>query len=193
MDTGKDGLPIVGFQNASAFAEWLRSEHERSEGIWLKIPKKVSGEGGPSYGEALKQALRFGWIDSQKAALDSSFYLQRFTPRRPKSRWSRINRKKAEVLLATGEMEVTGLAEVDAAKADGRWDAAYNSHATATVPDDLARALSKNKAANAFFDQLSSQNRYAILYRIEEAKRADTRARRITKYVDMCSRKETLY
>jgi uncharacterized protein YdeI (YjbR/CyaY-like superfamily) len=158
----------------------------------LKIAKGGAAS-GPSYGEALDEALRFGWIDGQKAKLDASFYLQRFTPRRRRSRWSRVNCARAEALIAAGRMERARQLEVDRARADGRWDAAYDSHRTATVPDDLARALDADPPARAFFDALSSQNRYAILYRVQEAKRLATRAARIAKFVAMCARGETLH
>jgi uncharacterized protein YdeI (YjbR/CyaY-like superfamily) len=188
-----DQLPVRGFASAKALGAWLAKQHAKSPGIWLKIPKRGSGEPGPTYAEALDEALRFGWIDSQKATFDDAFFLQRFTPRGPKSKWSKINRDKAEALIAAGRMEPAGLAAIAAAKRDGRWDAAYDSHRTATVPPDLQRALEANPAALAFFEGLSSQNRYSILYRIQDAKRADTRARRIEKFVAMCARGETLW
>jgi uncharacterized protein YdeI (YjbR/CyaY-like superfamily) len=189
----KDQLPIRGFASGKAFGTWLAKQHAKSPGIWLKIPKRGSGEAGPSYAEALDEALRFGWIDSQKATFDDAFFLQRFTPRGPRSKWSKINREKAEALIEAGRMERAGLAMVEAAKADGRWDAAYDSPRTATVPADLQLALDADPAAKAFFATLSSQNRYAILYRIQEAKRADTRARRVEKFVAMCARGETVW
>lgn len=189
--TSKDQLPIRGFASAKAFGSWLVKQHAKSPGIWLEIPKRGSGKSGPTYAEALDEALRFGWIDSQKATGDDTCFLQRFTPRGPKSKWSKINREKVAVLIAAGRMEAAGLAAIEAAKQDGRWDAAYDSHRTATVPPDLQLALDANPEANAFFAKLSSQNRYSILYRIQEAKRADTRARRIEKFVEMCARGET--
>jgi uncharacterized protein YdeI (YjbR/CyaY-like superfamily) len=191
--TSKDQLPIRGFASAKAFGNWLAKQHAKSPGIWLEIPKRGSGKLGPTYAEALDEALRFGWIDSQKAPFDDSCFLQRFTPRGPKSRWSKVNREKIAVLIAAGRMEAAGLAAVEAAKQDGRWDAAYDSHRTATVPPDLQLALDADPKAKAFFAGLSSQNRYAILYRIQEAKRADTRARRIEKFVSMCARGETVW
>jgi uncharacterized protein YdeI (YjbR/CyaY-like superfamily) len=190
--TSKDHLPILGFASAKAFGSWLAKQHAKSPGIWLEIPKRGSGKRGPTYAEALDEALRFGWIDSQKAKGDDSCFLQRFTPRGPKSRWSKINREKIAVLIAAGRMEPAGLAVVEAAKQDGRWEAAYDSHRTATVPPDLQLALDANAKAKTFFAGLSSQNRFAILYRVQEAKRADTRARRIEKFVGMCARGETL-
>lgn len=191
--TTKDELPIRGFASAKAFGTWLAKQHTKSPGIWLKIPKRGSGEPGPTYAEALDEALRFGWIDSQKATLDDAFFLQRFTPRGPRSKWSKINRDKIAALIEAGRMEPAGLAAVEAAKQDGRWDAAYDSHRTATVPPDLQLALDADPKAKVFFAGLSSQNRYAILYRIQEAKRADTRAKRIEKFVAMCARGETIW
>jgi uncharacterized protein YdeI (YjbR/CyaY-like superfamily) len=190
--TTKDELPIRGFASAKALGAWLAKQHAKSPGIWLKIPKRGSGEPGPTYVEALDEALCFGWIDSQKATYDDAFFLQRFTPRGPKSRWSKINREKVAVLIEAGRMQAAGLVTIEAAKQDGRWDAAYDSHRTATVPPDLQLALAAVPRAKAFFEQLSSQNRYSILYRIQEAKRADTRARRIEKFVAMCARGETV-
>lgn len=190
--TGKDQLPIRGFASAQAFGAWLAKQHTKSPGIWLQIPKRGSGKSGPTYAEALDEALRFGWIDSQRATFDDSCFLQRFTPRGAKSKWSKINREKIAVLIAAGRMEPAGLAVVEAAKQDGRWDAAYDSHRTATVPPDLQLALDANPVAKAFFAGLSSQNRYSILYRLQDAKRADTRARRIEKFVGMCARGETI-
>lgn len=189
----KDQLPIRGFASAKAFGSWLGKQHAKSPGIWLQIPKRGGGKSGPTYAEALDEALRFGWIDSQRATFDDTCFLQRFTPRGPKSKWSKINREKVAVLIAAGRMEAPGLAAVEAAKADGRWDAAYDSHRTATVPPDLQLALDADPKAKVFFAGLSSQNRYSILYRIQDAKRTDTRARRIEKFVAMCARGETLW
>jgi uncharacterized protein YdeI (YjbR/CyaY-like superfamily) len=188
-----DQLAIRGFASAKALRTWLAKQHAKSPGIWLKIPKRGSGEAGPTYAEALDEALCFGWIDSQKATFDDSFFLQRFTPRGPKSKWSKINRDKVAALIEAGRMQPAGLAAVEAAKQDGRWDAAYDSHRTATVPPDLQLALDANPKAKKFFAGLTSQNRFAILYRIHDAKRPDTRARRIEKFVAMCARGETIW
>jgi uncharacterized protein YdeI (YjbR/CyaY-like superfamily) len=186
-------LEIRGFASAAAFAAWLKKHHERHPGIWLKIPKQGGSGRGPSYAEALEAALCFGWIDSQKRSLDDNYFLQRFTPRRPRSPWSKINRTKAEALIAAEQMAPAGLREVEAAKADGRWQAAYDSHRTARVPDDLRAALAAVPKAEAFFEKLSAANRFAILHRIQDCKRPDTRTRRIAKYVEMCARGETVY
>ncbi|MCB9780931.1 MAG: YdeI/OmpD-associated family protein [Alphaproteobacteria bacterium] len=190
---GKDGLAIRGFESGTAFGAWLAEEHTSCPGIWLQIPKKGSTVSGPTYGEALEEALRFGWIDSQKASADADVYLQRFTPRKARSPWSKVNRTKAEALIAAGRMEPAGQREVDAARTDGRWDRAYAGSRTITVPPDLQAALDADPAASAFFATLSSANRYAILYRVHEAKRAETRARRIEKFVAMCARGETVH
>lgn len=188
-----DNLPLLEFPNAQAFGSWLEEHHASAAGLWLKIPKKGSGIAGPTYAEALDEALRFGWIDSQKARLDDGVYLQRFTPRAARSRWSKINRKKIEALVATGRMAPAGLAEVAKAKQDGRWDGAYDSPRTATVPPDLQTALDGNPEALRFFEGLTSRSRFAILCRIQEAKRPSTRERRIAKYVAMCARGETVH
>jgi len=159
----------------------------------MKLAKKGTGVTTVTYDEALEVALCFGWIDAQVKRFDETYYLQRFTPRRARSRWSRRNRELAERLVAAGKMRPPGLAQVEAAKADGRWDAAYDGSASAAVPEDLERALARNRRARAFFATLSSQNRYAILYRIQEAKRPETRAGRIARFVEMLARGETLH
>jgi uncharacterized protein YdeI (YjbR/CyaY-like superfamily) len=161
--------------------------------LWLKIAKKGSGIETVTFPEALDVALCYGWIDGQRARFDERFFLQRFTPRKPRSKWSRVNREKVTKLIETGEMKPSGLREVDRAKADGRWDAAYEPQSTATVPDDLLRELEKNDAARTFFSTLDSRNRYAILYQIQDAKRPETRAWRIAKYVAMLAERKKLY
>lgn len=173
--------------------EWLEGNAAGSEGIWLKIAKKGSGIASVGYAEALELALCFGWIDSQKRGFDEQHFLQRFTPRRPGGKWSQINREKAEALIAAGTMRPAGLAEVEAAKADGRWDAAYASQRTAKVPDDLQRELDRSKAAADFFAGLDSANRYAILYRLDDAKKPETRERRLRKFVAMLERGERIH
>jgi uncharacterized protein YdeI (YjbR/CyaY-like superfamily) len=157
----------------------------RRAGVWLKIARKDGGAESVSYSDALDVALCHGWIDGQKDRLDERFWLQRFTPRKPRSRWSKRNCERAEALMGSGEMAPAGMREIERARADGRWEAAYDSHSTATVPDDLLAELERNDAARAFFAALDSNNRYAILYRIQEARRPETRARRIAKYVAM--------
>ena len=188
-----DDLPILPFASAGEMEEWLEGNHAGSGGIWLKIAKKGSGIASVTYAEALELALCFGWIDSQKRGLDEQYFLQRFTPRRPGGKWSRINREKAEALIAAGAMRPAGLAEVEAAKADGRWDAAYAGQRAAKVPDDLQRELDRSKAAADFFAELDSANRYAILYRLDDAKKPETRERRLRKFVAMLERGEKIH
>jgi len=187
------GLPVSEFHSRGAWEAWLAGNHEQSAGVWLKIAKKGAGAATVSYADALEIALCFGWIDGQKGALDDEYWLQRFTPRRPRSRWSRINREKAAELIAAGRMRPAGLREVDRAKADGRWDAAYHGQAAITVPPDLEAALAGNGAARAFFATLNAANRYAILYRIQDARRPETRARRIAAYVTMLAEHRTVH
>lgn len=179
------GLEIVAFESADAFETWLEGNHGVSPGIWLKLRKKGPGIVALDYAQALDVALCYGWIDGQKAKFDDEWWLQRFTPRKPRSRWSKINRDKVTALIGQGRMRPSGQTEIDRAKSDGRWDAAYDSAKTATIPADLAAALAADPAAAAFFETLNRQNRYSILYRIQDAKRAETRARRIEKYVAM--------
>lgn len=188
-----DSLPVISFETAAAWESWLESEHAASPGVWLKIAKKGAGSATISYADALAGALCFGWIDGQKGRLDDDYWLQRFTPRRPGSRWSRINTDKAAVLIEAGRMRPAGLAEVERAKADGRWDAAYQPQSASTVPDDLAAALARNEPARAFFETLNGVNRYAILYRISNAQRPETRARRIAKFVAMLAEHKKIY
>jgi uncharacterized protein YdeI (YjbR/CyaY-like superfamily) len=191
--TSKADLPILRFASREEWRAWLAAEHATSAGVWLKLAKAGTGIASVTYAEALEVALCHGWIDGRKGGFDDEFWLQRFTPRKPRSRWSRINRDKATALIERGEMEPAGLREVDAAKADGRWDAAYEGQRTATVPDDLQRALDANPAAAAFFSTLDGANRYAILYRVQDAKKPETRARRIDKYVAMLAAGEKLH
>jgi len=187
-----DELPVRLFADPAALEAWLE-ENEEADGVWLKIAKKGAPEPSVTYGEALEVALCFGWIDSQKRGLDETHFLQRFTPRRPRGRWSKINREKAEKLIEAGKMHPAGVAEVEAAKADGRWEAAYEGQGTAKVPPDLQRELDANAAAADFFSTLDSANRYAILYRLDEAKKPETRERRLRKFVEMLEQGETLH
>jgi len=192
MDT-KSGLPVLPFASLTTFREWLEEHHAASKGIWLKIAKKGSGVPTVTYAEALDEALCYGWIDGQKGALDEVFFLQRFTPRGPRSKWSKINVDKADALATAGRMRAAGRAEVEKAKADGRWEAAYDPQSKATVPEDLQKALDENPKAAKFFATLSGANRYAVLYRIHEAKKPETRAKRIEKFVGMLERGETVH
>jgi uncharacterized protein YdeI (YjbR/CyaY-like superfamily) len=188
-----DDLPVLLFASKGELEAWLEENHADAEGLWLKIAKKGSGVESVDYAEGLELALCFGWIDSQKRGFDETFFLQRFTPRRPHGKWSKINRAKAEELIAAGAMTAAGLAEVEAAKADGRWEAAYAGQRAATVPDDLKHELDRNEAASEFFAKLDSANRYAILYRLEEAKRPETREKRLRKFVAMLERGEKIH
>jgi uncharacterized protein YdeI (YjbR/CyaY-like superfamily) len=187
-----DGLPQIAFASQVEWEAWLEDNHG-SAGVWIKMAKKGSGIDSVRYPEVLDSALCFGWIDGRREALDDRYFLQRFTPRRPRSKWSRINREKVERLIAAGRMRPAGLAEVERAKADGRWEAAYEAQSRMTVPDDLQRELDARPKAKAFFAELGSQNRYAILYRLEDAKRPETRARRLAKFVAMLEAGETVY
>lgn len=188
-----DGLPKLPFASPAEWEEWLENNHAESEGVWIKMAKKDAGIESIHYPEVLESALCFGWIDGRREALDERYFLQRFTPRRPRSKWSRINREKAERLITHGRMRPAGLAEVERAKADGRWEAAYEGQRRSAVPDDLRRELDARPEAKAFFAELSSQNRYAILYRLQDAKRPETRARRLAKLVAMLEAGETIY
>jgi uncharacterized protein YdeI (YjbR/CyaY-like superfamily) len=183
----------VAFSTAAAWRAWLADRHASADGLWLKIAKKAAAEGTLSYAEALDEALCFGWIDAQKRGLDDCYWLQRFTPRKRGSRWSKINTQKAQALIAAGRMQPAGLAEVESARADGRWDTAYAGSRSITVPDDLAAALAANPVAAEFFPTLNSVNRYAILYRISTVKRPETRARKIAQYVEMLAEHKTLH
>lgn len=188
-----DELPIHLFAGPDELEEWLEENHDSSQGVWLKIAKKGAAEPSVTYDEAVELALCFGWIDSQVRRFDDQHYIQRFTPRRPRGRWSKINREKAEALIEAGKMRPAGLAEVEAAKADGRWEAAYEGQRTAKVPADLQRELDASPAAAEFFASLSSANRYAIVYRLDEAKKPETRERRLKKFVGMLERGEKIH
>jgi uncharacterized protein YdeI (YjbR/CyaY-like superfamily) len=185
--------PILFFASREGWRAWLEHHHGDDAGVWLKIAKKGRGIDSVSHLEALDVALCFGWIDAVRHAHDDDYFLQRFTPRRPRSKWSQRNRDKAEALIAAGEMHPAGLAEVERAKADGRWDAAYEPQSRATVPDDLQAALDANPAAAETFAGLNRQNRYAILFRLRDAKRPETRARRLERFVAMLEAGETPY
>jgi uncharacterized protein YdeI (YjbR/CyaY-like superfamily) len=188
-----DQLPVLAFESAQAWDDWLSQYHADSAGLWVKIAKKGSGTATVTYSEAVDVALCHGWIDGQKGSFDDGFWLQRFTPRKPASKWSRINTERVAALVEAGRMRPAGLAEVERAKADGRWDSAYHPQSTATVPADLAAALAENERASAFFATLNSANRYAILYRIADAKRPETRAKRIATFVAMLSEHKQLH
>jgi uncharacterized protein YdeI (YjbR/CyaY-like superfamily) len=186
-------LPIVEFPDRITWERWLEEHHESSGGVWLKIAKKDSGATTVSYPEALEEAIRCGWIDGQKGAHDDSFWLQRCGPRGPRSKWSEINRRKATELIEQGRMRPAGVAQVERAKRDGRWEVAYAPQSTVTVPDDFQRALDAHPRANEFFATLKRSERYSFLYRIYDAKRPETRARRIGEYVAMLAEGKTIH
>jgi len=178
-------LPLLEFADREAWSAWLAEHCDSSPGVWLKLARKDVGGRSVTYAEALDVALCHGWIDGQKGAVDERHWRQRFTPRGPRSRWSKRNRGMAEALIASGQMTPSGLSEVEAARADGRWESAYDSSATAEVPPDLQAALDADPAAREFFAGLDRANRYAILYRLQEARRPETRARRLEKFLGM--------
>ncbi|GAA2485194.1 YdeI/OmpD-associated family protein [Terrabacter carboxydivorans] len=186
------GLPVITFGTLPACEAWFAAHHADHRGIWLKIGRAGVAE-TVTYAEALDVALCHGWIDGQKRGHDEAYWLQRFTPRGPRSAWSQVNRDKAEALIAAGRMRPAGQAQVDAARADGRWAAAYAGQKNATVPDDLAAALAADPRAEAFFETLSRANRYAMLYRVHGAKKPETRAARIATFVEMCHNHVTLH
>jgi len=192
MET-KQGLPILSFDEKGSWEEWLAEHHQASKGLWLKIAKKGTGIATVTYAEALDSALCYGWIDGQKGSLDDTFWLQKMTPRGPRSIWSKVNRAKALALIAEGRMKPAGREAVEQAKRNGRWEQAYDAQSTASVPADLQQELDRNPEAAAFFATLNSVNRYAVLHRIQEAKKPETRARRIEKFVAMLARHEKLH
>ena len=181
------------FRNAKAFESWLRKNHAKSDGLWLKIAKRGADEPSVTYPEAVEIALCWGWIDGQKKGLDDQHFLQRFTPRRARSIWSKINVDKVAALIEAGRMQPPGHAQIEAAKADGRWAQAYDGAKTATVPDDLVAALAASPPAKAFFATLNASNRYAVLWRIQTAVKPETRAKRIAQLVEMLARSETIH
>ena len=184
-------LPTLPFESKKKFAEWLAKNYDKSAGVWLKLAKKDAEILSVTYKEAVNVALCYGWIDGQAKSFDDKYWLVKFTPRRPKSIWSQINTKRVEQLIASGEMKPSGLKAVEAAKQDGRWDAAYASSKNISVPADFQSALEKNKNAKAFFETLTGGKRYSFLFRIETAKKAETREKRICQYVEMLERGET--
>jgi len=184
------------FPDRAAWERWLADRHASSGGVWLKIAKKASEATTVTHAEALEEAIRYGWIDAQKGVEDESsrdFWLQRFCPRGPRSKWSQVNCRKATELIEQGRMTSAGLDQVEAAKHDGRWDAAYAPQSTMTVPEDFQSALEANPKANEFFATLKSSERYSFLYRIHDAKRPETRARRISDYVAMLADHKTIH
>jgi uncharacterized protein YdeI (YjbR/CyaY-like superfamily) len=189
----KQELPVVRFRSQQEWIDWLEENHASSGGVRLKLAKKDSGIESVTQREAVEAALCFGWIDGQAESVDGDFWIQRFTRRRPKSKWSKINCDRALALVEQRKMRPAGQAEIDAARRDGRWDAAYASPRNMTVPEDFQRKLSENPLALKFFNELDSRNRYAILYRIHDAKKPETRARRIEKFIALLNEGQTLY
>ena len=185
--------PILVFANKKKWADWLARQHDKSTGVWLKLAKKGSEIPSVTYDEAVEVALCYGWIDGQKKGFDDKYWLQKFTPRGPKSIWSKINTEKAQKLIKSGAMRPAGLKAIEGAKQDGRWDAAYESQKNISVPDDFQAALDKNAKAKAFFTTLNSVNRYAILFRIHNVKSAETRTKRIQQFVGMLEKGEKLH
>lgn len=193
MKSATDPEPPLSFESDAAWAAWLAANHGASSGVWLRLAKKSSNASSVAYAQAIDVALCYGWIDGQKKGDSEQHWLQRFTPRTRTSIWSKINRQKALALIASGEMKAAGLKEVERAKSDGRWNDAYDSARSATVPGDLQVALNLNAEAKAFFATLNGQNRYAVLFRIQTAKKPETRAKLIQMFVEMLEKHETLH
>lgn len=185
--------PLLTFENQSQWEDWLEVHHAEAQGIWAKMAKKGSGIPSITYAELVEAALCYGWIDGQSKSIDEQYWMQKFTPRKPNSKWSKINREKVEGLIAAGRMRPAGLQQVEKAKADGRWDAAYDPPSKASVPEDFQRELNQHPQAQEFFNTLNSTNRYAILYRIQTAKKPETRAARIQKIIEMLLAQQKFY
>ena len=192
MEMFKD-MPVLLFDTQKHWHDWLDERHAQPQGVWLKLAKKSSGKMSVTYAEALEEALCYGWIDGQKQAYDNEYWLQKFTPRGPKSIWSKVNVAKAEALIKSGKMQSAGLAATELAKQDGRWNAAYDAPSTSTVPEDFQAALDKNPKAKQFFGTLNRANTYAFCWRIQTAKKAETRKARVEKFIDMLNRGEKLH
>ena len=185
--------PLLLFESASDWEAWLKENHENSAGVRLQIAKKGSGHTSVSYAEALDVALCYGWIDGQKLPMDDKFFIQKFTPRRAKSVWSKVNTQKVEQLIKQGRMQPAGMKQIEAAKADGRWNAAYASQKNMEIPEDFQAELDKNPEAKAFFDTLNKTNRFAMYFRITTAKKPETRRARIEKFIEMLTKQEKIY
>jgi uncharacterized protein YdeI (YjbR/CyaY-like superfamily) len=188
-----DSLPTLKFGTQAAWHGWLSKHHATSAGVWLQIAKQASGIDSPTYAEALDSALCYGWIDGQRQKCDDDYYLLRFTPRRPNSIWSEINRVKTLALIERGLMQPAGLAAIEHAKANGRWETAYGRQSHASMLPELEAALGEHPKAASFFKTLNSQNRYAILFRLQTAKKVETRTARLAKFIAMLERRETLH
>ena len=188
-----DDYPVKTFKTASAFEAWLDKNHMKADGLWMKIAKANKGIASIAFGDALDLALCYGWIDGLRRGLDENYYVQKFTPRRPKSVWSVINKNKVAQLIKDGRMKEAGFAAIEDAKKNGQWDRAYHSPANAEIPTDLQKALDKNKKAKAFFVKLNSQNRFAILYRLQQVKRVETKKKKLEEYIKMLAEGKTIY
>ena len=188
-----DDYPVKSFKSSSAFEEWLDKNHKKADGLWMKIAKANTGIKSIAFPDAIDIALCYGWIDGLRRALDEEYYIQKFTPRRGKSVWSVINKNKVAQLIQEGRMKEAGLAAIDHAKKNGQWDKAYHSPANAQVPEDFQKALDKNKKAKAFFAKLSSQNRFAIIYRLHQVKREETKKKKTEEYISMLEKGKTIY
>ncbi len=186
-------LPILSFETQSSLEDWLKSNAASSAGVWLQIAKKGSGIASVSYDEAVESALCYGWIDSHKKTYDEKTWIQKFTPRGARSIWSKVNKDKAETLIAVGRMSEQGLKAIENAKQNGNWDNAYEPQSVASLPEDFAKELEQNSKAKAFYDMLNGQNKYAILFRIKNAKKQETRTKRIQQFISMLERGEKIY
>lgn len=191
METLAD-IPIITFADTHTWKTWLDKNHTDPLGVWIKIAKKDSGIQSITYVEALDEALCYGWIDGLKRSYDEQYFLQKFTPRRKRSLWSKVNIGKVEVLITAGRMQAAGMTQIELAKADGRWDAAYESQANATVPDDLITALEQNPTAKAFFESLTKAERYSVLWRLMTATTPQIRNKRLTVMIERLSRQEKI-
>ncbi len=191
--TGSAPGAVRGFKTRTDFADWLEKHHKTSPALWVRIARKGSGIKSITYAEGVEVALCYGWIDAQKLPENETTWLQRFMPRRPRSIWSKVNREKALALIANGQMTQAGLVEIERAKTDGRWEAAYDSQAGASVPPDFEEALARHPKAKEFFKSINAANRYAITWRLQTAKKAETRAKRIQSFIEMLEKGETLH
>ncbi len=191
--TGSAPGAVRGFKTRKEFAAWLDKNHKTSPALWVRMARKGSGIKSITYAEGVEVALCYGWIDAQKLPESETAWLQRFMPRRSRSIWSKVNREKALALIANGQMTQAGLVEIERAKTDGRWEAAYDSQAGASVPPDFEEALERHPKAKAFFNSISAANRYAITWRLQTAKKAETRAKRMRRFIEMLEKGETLH
>lgn len=188
-----DSYPILEFTDSLQFEKWLNKNHSSTDGIWLKFAKKDSGIKSVNYAEAVEVALCYGWIDGLARRVDENYYVQKFTPRRSNSLWSQINKKKVAVLIREKKMQEPGLAAIEEAKKNGRWKSAYASPSAAKLPAEFTKALKNNVKAKKFFDKLSATNRYAIIHRLTNVKKEETRLKKIEQYIAMLERNETIH